>query len=156
LPAVARDAKVAQEDAMAENKLQPTDQPVDAFIASVPDETRRADARTLVEMMERLSGYPAVVWGYGIVGFGEYRYRYDSGREGRAGRIGFAPRAKELVVYMNDGYAKRGEQLARLGKHRIGKSCLYIKKLADVDRAVLEEMMRDSLAYMRDKYPEGA
>jgi hypothetical protein len=141
---------------MAENKLQPTDEPIETFIAGVPDETRRADARALVEMMERLSGYPAVVWGYGIVGFGEYRYRYDSGHGGRAGRIGFSPRAKELVVYLNDGYAKRGEQLARLGKHRIGKSCLYIKKLADVDRAVLEEMITDSLAWMRERCPERA
>ncbi len=141
---------------MAENKLQPTDVSVEEFLANVPDETRRADARALVATMERLSGYPARVWGYGIIGFGEYHYRYDSGREGHAGRVGFAPRAKELVVYLVDGYAERADQLARLGKHRIGKSCLYIKRLADIDQTVLEEMIRDSLAHMREKYPDGA
>ena len=141
---------------MADNKLQPTDQPVEEFLAGVPDETRRADARRLTEIMERLSGHKARVWGYGIVGFGEYHYKYESGREGRAGRVGFSPRAKELVVYLVDGYANRAVQLARLGRHRTGKSCLYIRKLADVDQAVLEEMIADSLAWMREKYPEGA
>ncbi len=138
---------------MAENKLRPTDEPIAEFLGNIPDPQRRADAETLVGMMERLSGEPATVWGYGIVGFGTYRYRYDSGREGEAGRVGFSPRARELVVYLNDGYAGRGEQLARLGKHKIGKSCLYIKRLSDVDEGVLEEMIRDSLTYMDEKYP---
>ncbi len=140
---------------MAQNKTQPTQVSADAFIAAVPDPTRRADAQALAAMMARLSGEPAKMWGPSIVGFGSYHYRYDSGREGTMGRIGFSPRAKELVVYLVDGYEQRGDLLARLGKHRIGKSCLYIKKLADVDTPVLEELITVSLAYMDEKYPRG-
>lgn len=140
---------------MAENKLKPTDESIAEFLGNIPDPRRRADAAKLVAMMERLSGEPARVWGYGIVGFGSYCYKYDSGREGEAGRIGFSPRARELVVYLVDGYAGKEEQLRRLGKHRIGKCCLYIKKLSDVDETVLEEMISDSLKYMDEKYPRG-
>jgi len=141
---------------MAENKTLPTGQTVDDFLARVPDAGRRADAQALRATMERLSGEPAAMWGPSIVGFGEYRYRYDSGREGGMARIGFSPRAKETVVYLVDGFARRAELLARLGPHRTGKSCLYIRRLADTDPAVLEELIRDSLAYVREKYPEGA
>lgn len=141
---------------MAENKTLPTGRSVDEFIEAVPDDGRRQDARALRAMMERLSGQPAVMWGPSIVGFGEYRYRYDSGHSGRMARIGFSPRDRETVVYLLNGYDGQGEQLARLGKHRIGKSCLYIKRLADIDTHVLEEMIVQTLAWMREKYPEGA
>ena len=141
---------------MAENKTKPTGASVDDFIAAVPDEQRRADAKTLLAMMERLSGEEPYMWGPTIVGFGSYRYKYDSGREGEAGRIGFSPRAKELVVYLVDGYEGKEAQLARLGKHRIGKSCLYIKRLSDVDQGVLEELITASLAEMDEKYPRSA
>ena len=141
---------------MAENKTRPTGASVDDFIAAVSDEQRRADAKTLLAMMERLSGEEPYMWGPTIVGFGSYRYKYDSGREGEAGRIGFSPRAKELVLYLVDGYEGKEAQLARLGKHRIGKSCLYIKKLGDVDQGVLEELITASLAEMDEKYPRSA
>ena len=104
-------------------------------------------------MMERLSGYPPVMWGPSIVGFGSYHYRYDSGREGDAARIGFSPRSTSLVLYLVDGYEGKEAQLARLGKHKTGVSCLHINKLSDVDEGVLEDMIRDSLTYMDEKYP---
>jgi hypothetical protein len=125
----------------------------DRFIEAVPDPVRRQDARTLAAMMQRLSGDPATMWGGSIVGFGSYHYRYDSGREGDAARIGFSPRAKELVLYLLDGFPAHEALLARLGKHRIGKSCLYIKRLDDVDQAVLEELIAASLQQMEQMYP---
>ena len=138
---------------MAENKTKPTQVSVTDFIDAVPNAQRREDAKTVCAMMERLSGNPPVLWGPSIVGFGSYHYKYDSGREGDAGRIGFSPRSTSLVLYLVDGYEGKEAQLARLGKHKIGKSCLYINKLADVDTSVLEEMITDSLAYMDEKYP---
>lgn len=138
---------------MTANKTKPTAVRVDEFIAAVPDPTRREDARTLTALMQRLSGEAPIMWGSSIVGFGSYHYKYDSGREGDMARIGFSPRAKELVLYLVDGYEQRGDLLARLGRHRVGKSCLYIKKLADVDVAVLEELMTASLAYMDERFP---
>jgi hypothetical protein len=141
---------------VAENKTQFTDASVDDFIAAVPDPVRRADAEKVRAMMERLSGEPARMYGPTIIGFGEYSYRYESGRTGSAPRLGFSPRKAELVLYLFDGYEDKKEQLARLGKHRTGRACLYIKKLADLDEAVLEEMIQDSVAYMDAKYPRGS
>ena len=138
---------------MAENKTKPTAASVADFLAAVPNAQRRADAKKVCAMMERLSGYKPVLWGPSIIGFGSYHYRYDSGREGDSGRIGFSPRSTALVLYLVDGYKGKEAQLARLGKHKIGVSCLYINKLSDVDEGVLEEMIRDSLAYMDEKYP---
>lgn len=137
---------------MAENKTKPTGVEPRDFIAAVPDPTRRGDADRLRAMLERLSGEPARMWGPSIVGFGAYRYPCGSRMETWA-RVSFSPRAKELVLYLLPGYAGKEAQLGRLGKHRVGKSCLYIKKLADVDEAVLEEMIADSLAWMNEKYP---
>jgi uncharacterized protein DUF1801 len=141
---------------MAELKTGPTGVAVDEFLDAVPDPQRREDARKLRAMMERLSGEPAAMWGSSIVGFGRYRYKYDSGHEGEMGRIGFSPRARELVVYIVGGFPRHRPLMDRLGKHRTGKSCLYIKRLSDVDETVLERLITESLAYMREKYPEGA
>jgi hypothetical protein len=140
---------------MADDKTGPTGIGVDEFIAAVPVDRRREDAGALRAMMERLSGEKAHMWGPSIVGFGTYRYRYESGREGEAPRLGFSPRAKELVVYLAGGSEHRGDLLARLGKHRVGKSCLYIKTLSDVDTSVLEALVTADLAYMDAKYPRG-
>ena len=98
---------------MAENKTKPTAASVDAFLDAVPDPQRREDARAVRALMERLSGEPATMWGPGIVGFGRYRYRYDSGREGEFVRIGFSPRAKELVLYLVDGFKGSRRRLTR-------------------------------------------
>jgi Domain of unknown function (DU1801) len=138
---------------MAENKTQATTADVTAFIAGVADNGQRADAHALCAMMTRLSGEPPKMWGPSIIGFGSYHYKYDSGREGNAPRIGFSPRKGQTVLYLIDGYSQRAEQLARLGKHKTGKSCLYVKRLSDIDIGVLEEMIVGSLAYMAEKYP---
>jgi len=138
---------------MAEIKTKPTQVSVDAFIEAVPDATRREDAKTLVGMMERLTGESAKMWGPTIIGFGSYHYKYDSGHEGEMCRIGFSPRKAELVLYVLNAYSDQSAELAKLGKHRTGKSCLYIGKLADVDMAVLEGLLRDKLARMNATYP---
>jgi hypothetical protein len=139
---------------MAENKTKPTDSDVGAFIDAVPNPKRSADAREVCALMKRVSGEPAVLWGPSIVGFGQCRYRHDSGREGDMPRLGFSPRAKELVLYLSDDYSRHQPLMDRLGKHRTGKSCLYIKSLDEVDRGVLEELTVEALAFTRQKYPE--
>jgi hypothetical protein len=103
-------------------------------------------------MLSRLTGEPAVLWGPSIVGFGRYRYRYESGREGEMCLAGFAVRGKELVVYVDAESEAQQARLATLGKHRIGKSCLYVKRLADLDLAVLEALVAGSIAETRRRY----
>jgi hypothetical protein len=125
---------------MAENKTRATAASVDEFLDSIPDPQRRADAGTLRALMERASGEPAAMWGPSIIGFGSHHYKYASGREGDMCRIGFSPRANALVLY--GGFLRSPELLEMLGRHKTGKGCLYIKRLADVDEAVLEEMAR--------------
>ncbi len=138
---------------MAETRTKATPASADAFIEAVPDPVRRADAKTVAALMARVSGEPAAMWGPSIIGYGSYHYRYDSGHEGDACRMGFSPRKAELVLYVLNGSPEQEAQLARLGKHRAGKGCLYIKKLADVDMGVLEEVVRDQLASMDVRYP---
>jgi Domain of unknown function (DU1801) len=139
---------------MAENKTQATDGDVTAFIEGVADDGQRADAHGIAEMMARLSGAPAKMWGPSIIGFGSYHYKYDSGREGDTLRIGFSPRKGQTVLYLPGTISGQSDLLARLGKHKEGKGCLYIKRLSDVDMAVLEEMVRASIGYMAEIYPD--
>lgn len=138
----------------AENKTQATVARVEDFVTGIADENQRADARSLIALMTRLSGEPATMWGPSIIGFGRYRYRYDSGREGEMCRIGFSPRKGQTVLYLIDGFKGHAELMAKLGKHKTGKSCLYVKRLSDIDLVVLEDMCRSSLAYMAAEYPE--
>lgn len=138
---------------MAEIKTKPTPVGVADFIAAVENPIRREEAKTVCAMMERITGEPPRMWGPSIIGFGSYRYKYDSGHEGTMCRLGFSPRKSQLVLYILTEDPAQDEQLARLGKHKTGKSCLYINKLADVDMAALEEMTGDALAYMNAKYP---
>jgi Domain of unknown function (DU1801) len=105
-------------------------------------------------MLARVSGEPAVMWGPAIVGFGRYRYRYESGREGEACRVGFSPRKAAFTFYLTTGFAMRPDLLDRLGKHTTGKGCLYVKALTDIDQGVLEELVRASLADMTARYPD--
>ncbi|WP_066798750.1 DUF1801 domain-containing protein [Sphingomonas soli] len=128
---------------MAETKTLPTDASVDGFLQSVAHPVRRADGTALLALMERVTGERAVMWGPSIVGFGSYHYRYASGHEGDMCKIGYSPRAAELVLYVG-GFAEYDSLLDRLGKHRRSKACLYVKKLADVDISVLEEIVRRS------------
>ena len=130
---------------MAEIKTKPTGIAVDQFLDAVPDPQRRADGRKLREMFERISGEPAAMWGPSIVGFGAYRYQYESGQGGEMCRIGFSPRAKELVLYIGATAPGVADLLAKLGKHKTGKACLYVKRLSDIDEAVLERMIGEEL-----------
>lgn len=131
---------------MAETKTVETDGDVDAFLAAVEPEGRRRDALTLRALMERVTGQPARLWGPSIVGFGRYDYRYPSGREGEMAAAGFSPRKAATSVYFVDGFEAYAEDLTRLGPHSIGASCLYLKRLDDVDLPVLEDMVRRSYA----------
>ena len=141
---------------MAENKTRRTDASVPDFLDSVPDPQRREDARKLCTTMGRLTGEPPYMYGPTIVGFGRCRYKYDSGREGDMPRLAFSPRAKELVLYVVDDFPRYRHLMDRLGRHRTGKSCLYVKRLADVDESVLEALMIEALEDMKARYPEGA
>ena len=140
---------------MAANKTQASETSVDAFLAAVEPPQRRDDARAVFEMLARVTGERAQMWGPAIVGFGVYHYRYDSGREGDMCRIGFSPRKAQTVLYIPGGFPRYEELMARLGKHSRGVGCLYIKKLTDVDSAVLETLAGEAFKYMRTAYPNG-
>jgi hypothetical protein len=133
----------------AELKTQPTGVSVDAFLASACGDRRREDCDALVEMMTHLSGSEPVMWGTGIAGFGSYHHRYASGREGDWFEVGSAPRKRDLTLYIMSGFSGYEELLSRLGKFRTGVSCLYVKKRADVDLEVLEELISASIAHVR-------
>lgn len=138
---------------MPEIKTKATGTDVAAFIDAVEPPQRREDAKTLCALMARISGEPPAMWGPSIVGFGRYHYRYDSGHEGDMARISFAPRKAQLVLYIVMGFPRYDALLARLGKYSTGKSCLYIKTLADVDMAVLEELVQAGWDDMAARYP---
>ncbi len=127
---------------MSELKTRPGKSSVKKFIESVEHPTRQSDAFTLLEMMEKITGEKPVMWGSSIIGFGSYHYQYASGKEGDWLRIGFSPRKNSLSLYIMDGFTQYEMLLKKLGKHKTGKSCLYINKLADVDLNILEEMIR--------------
>jgi hypothetical protein len=131
------------DERMSETKTKQRNVSVDAFLERVEHPVRRADGKLLRAMMERITGEPATMWGPSIIGFGSYHYRYDSGHEGDAPRIGFSPRKANLVLYVG-GYDNYDADLASLGKHKTSKACLYLNKLADVDLAVLETIVRQS------------
>jgi len=136
---------------MAENKTKPTEVSVAAYIEAITDESKRADAKALVKLMQKASGEKPKMWGPSIVGFGSYHYKYDSGREGDTPVIAFSPRKAATVLYGAIGFAGAEKLLAKLGKHTTGKGCLYIKKLADVDQKVLQAMVMKSLADKRTR-----
>jgi len=139
---------------MAENKTRPGDGDVQAFIAGIENETRRADAGTLLRMMSEVTGFKPVLWGETMVGFGQYHYKYDSGREGDYFLTGFSPRKSAMSVYIMPGFKRYGDLLAKLGKHRHSVSCLYINRLDDIDLRVLETMIDDSVRHMKEIYPQ--
>ncbi len=139
---------------MSELRTKQNDADVEAFLGAVGNDRRREDSFTVIELMKRITGEEPRMWGTAIVGFGSYRYRYASGRTGEWPRIGFSPRKQSLTVYVMPGFSRYDELLSRLGKHRTGKSCLYINKLADIDMGVLEDLIGSALDAMREKYPE--
>jgi hypothetical protein len=137
---------------VAENKTQPTEASVDDFLAGVEDGSRREDCLALVELMRRVTQEEPRMWGSSMVGFGSYHYRYASGREGDSFLTGFSPRKRELTLYIMGGIEGNEALLSRLGKHRTGKGCLYIKRLSDVDVEVLEELVAGSVARLKEMY----
>jgi hypothetical protein len=130
---------------MTDAKTKPTGASVTKFLAGVSDAARRQDCLTLLQLMKRVTGAEPRMWASGMVGFGSYHYKYATGREGDWFRTGFAPRKQDLTVYVMAGLDKHPTLLARLGKYKAGKSCLYVKRLGDVNLDVLEELIVKSL-----------
>lgn len=138
---------------MAGNKTIPTGASVDAFIEAVLPASRQSDARALDRLFRRVTGFAPMMWGPSIIGYGRYRYRYASGRSGEFLATGFSPRKAAHSIYIMPGYADFGAMLARLGKHRIGRSCLYVNKLDDIDLEVLAELVESGLRDLETRWP---
>jgi Domain of unknown function (DU1801) len=136
-----------------ENKTKPSVIDVEAFLATIEPESRRAETQQLLDIMGRVSGLPPVLWGSNMLGFGQYHYVYDSGREGDYFRIGLSPRKAQLSIYIISGFDGLHDKLATLGKHSIGASCLYVKKLSDVDMEVLGHIIQHGWDEMAKRYP---
>jgi hypothetical protein len=138
---------------MAENKTKPTAVRVEDYLAGIEDKARRADCEALVKLMRKVTRQPPVMWGPGIVGFGSYHYVYDSGRSGDMCATGFASRKGDISVYLTASFEGQQELLAALGKHKMGKACLTIRRLSDVDMKVLEKLVAGSVAEVKRRYP---
>ena len=134
------------------NKTVPTLLSPEDFLAKVDHPRRREDGYVLLELFNRVTQLKPVMWGTAIIGYGRYHYKYDSGREGDSLMTGFSPRKSALSIYIMPGYRDLSSMLNRLGKHKTGKSCLYINKLADVELPVLEEIILNGLQYMKKNY----
>ena len=137
---------------MAENKTKPTGASVKEYLAARGSDQQRADCRELMALLEKVTRQSPKMWGPSIVGYGSYRYTYESGRTGEAPLAGFAIRGRELVVYLMTEGSQQKALLSKLGKHRVGKSCLYFRQLADLDTAVLEQLVAGSVADMMRRY----
>lgn len=144
--------------AKARNKTVETELSVAAYMAQIEKDDRRADCQAILDMMTRVSGHKPKVWGAklssGIIGFGNYHYKYDSGREGVSMRTGFSSRVQNISVYIMPGYQGFDDELSRLGKYKTGVSCLNIKRLSDVDMDVLEMIIAKGLSIMNEVYPQ--
>lgn len=136
---------------MTENKTRPTDASVSTFLAAIDSAQRRDDCQALLAMMSRITGQPAVMWGPSFVGFDTYHYRYDSGREGDMAVTGFSPRKNDISIYLMAESPDQANLLARLGRHKMGKACLSIRRLSDVDFDVLEQLVSGSVAALRHR-----
>ena len=140
---------------MYESKTKPTDLSVTDYLNDIADETRRKDCEELVSLMKKATGYEPKMWGTSIVGFDSYHYKYASGHEGDSCVIGFSSRKGDISIYLIPGYEDETTKalLEQLGKHKIGKACLYVKRLADVELSVLEKLIANSVAETRRRYP---
>ncbi len=138
---------------MAKNKTTETEKSVTGFIDAVKDKTKRDDSYQLIALMKKLMQAEPKLWGPSIIGFGSYHYKYDSGHEGDAPLLAFSPRANALTVYLSGNFEKRDELLTKLGKYKSEKGCIYIKKLADVDLAILEKMLMAHAKHIKKMYP---
>ncbi len=138
---------------MAENKTKPTDASVEDYILSRASEQQRTDCHELMALLEKVTRHSPKMWGPSIVGYGSYTYKYESGHSGEACLVGFAVRGKDLVVYIYVDTPAQAALLAKLGKHKMGKVCLYIKRLADLDVKALEALIAGSVAEVKRRYP---
>jgi len=138
---------------MTELKTKPNEQNVDDFIKKVENPTKRDDSFEILKIMKEVTKQDPVMWGDSIVGFGSYHYKYASGREGDWLLTGFSPRKQNLTIYIMSGFEKYDDILKNLGKFKTGKSCLYIKKLEDIDIDKLKELIIKSVKYMKELYP---
>ncbi len=137
---------------MAELKTKPNQQSVKDFLNSIKDQQKRADCFAVLETMKSISKEQPVMWGSSIVGFGTYHYKYNSGREGDWMKIGFSPRKEAITLYIMSGFSEYESLLKKLGKHKTGKACLYIKKLPDINLDILEELIRQSINSVTKRY----
>lgn len=137
---------------MSGNKTVPNTSSVTAFLDAIAEPQKKADAYVLLELMKTITGEPPVMWGPSIIGFGNYHYKYDSGREGDMLLTGFSPRKSNLTLYIMAGFDRYDNLMQRLGKHSTGKSCLYIKRLSDIDMNVLSEIISTSYEHYNKKY----
>ncbi|MAP93755.1 MAG: hypothetical protein CMK07_02275 [Ponticaulis sp.] len=138
----------------AENKTKPTDVTPERYVASVENDIRRADADALLKIFAEVTGLKPQMWGPSIIGYGRYHYKYESGREGEFLMTGFSPRKANQVIYVMPGYTDHSAILDRIGKYKLGKSCLYINKLADIDLNVLKELIASGFSEMKARYPD--
>jgi uncharacterized protein DUF1801 len=138
---------------MAETKTKPTDASIDEYLASRASPEQLTDCKTIMAMCQRVTKQQPKMWGPSIVGYGSYTYKYESGHSGQACLAGFAIRGKQLVVYLSAENPGQVELLAKLGKHKMGKACLYFKRLADLDATVLEALIAGSVAEVKHRYP---
>lgn len=139
---------------MYELKTKQTDNSVIEFIEEVDSPKKREDAYKLLDLFSETTGYPARMWGPSIIGFGSYHYRYASGHEGDAALVGFSPRKPKISLYFATGSPGKEALLQRFGKHTAGKACVYINKVGDIDTGVLQELIRESVAFLRETYPD--
>jgi hypothetical protein len=137
---------------MAEQKTKPTAQSVEAFLDKVADEQVRDDCHTIIKIMKKVTGSKPRMWGPGIIGFGTYHYKYESGHEGDACLTGFSPRKPAISLYIMGGFSQYESLLKKLGKHKAGKGCLYVKRLEDIDVSVLETLIEKSVTHLKNKY----
>lgn len=138
--------------ANVENKTRPTKKSVAAFIAAIPDPGQKADSKVLIKLMQEVTGEKAVMWGSAIVGFGNYHYTYESGREGDSGLVGFSPRKGIMTIYIVPGFSKYQALLKKLGKHKTSLACLYVKRLSDIHMLTLRKLIETSVRDTRKKY----
>lgn len=138
---------------MAKNKTTETKNSVPGYLNNIPDENRRKDCSEIIELIYKLTGLEPKMWGTGIVGFGSYHYKYESGHEGDAPLAAFAARANAIALYLALTIEQREDLLKRFGKHKTGKGCIYIQKLQDIDLKVLSKMITNSIANNKSKYP---
>lgn len=139
---------------MPEAKTKPTDRSVDSYLAGITDPVRVADCQQLIDLMSRITGEPPVLWGPSIVGFGTYRYRMANGKPGASCVTGFSSRKPDISIYLVAEGSHQKRLLEKLGKHKMGKSCLSIRRLEDVDLAVLEQLIRESVTEIGQKFPD--